>query len=48
MVLPVISPAGTMTQTARGAVSLLDEVLDRARAGRALGLERLDGIGFTS
>ena len=35
-VLSVISPAGTITQTARGLLELGDEVVERVGAGGAL------------
>ena len=43
-VLSVISPAGTITQAARG-VELGDEVVERVGAGRALAGELLDRVG---
>ena len=39
-VLSVISPAGTITQAARGVVELGDEVVERVGAGRALAGQR--------
>ena len=44
-VLSVISPAGTITQAARGLLELGDEVLERVGAGRALAGERRDRVG---
>ena len=44
-VVSVISPAGTMIHARRGTSSLRDEVLERARARRSLGVERRDGVG---
>ncbi len=43
-VLSVISPAGTITQTARGCVELGDEVVERVGAGGALAGERGDRV----
>ena len=43
-VLSVISPAGTITQTARGLDELGDEVVERVGAGRPLAGERGDGV----
>ena len=44
IVWSVMSPAGTITQAARGFSSFDDELLERGRAGRAVGLERLDRV----
>ena len=41
----VISPAGTITQAARGVLELGDEVVERVGAGRALARERRDRVG---
>ena len=43
--LSVISPAGTITQTARGLLELGDEVVERVGAGRALAGQLLDRVG---
>ena len=44
-VVSVISPAGTITQAARGALQLGDEVVERVGAGRALAGQRRDRVG---
>ena len=44
IVLSVMSPAGTITQAARGFSSFDDELLERRRADRTVGLERLHRV----
>ena len=46
MVASVILPAGSITQAVRGFSSLLDEILQRLGAGRAVGGERGDRFGI--
>ena len=44
IVFDVMSPAGTITQHRARLLELRREVLERGRAGRAVGLERLDRV----